>query len=634
MFSVHDLTLVHGDQVLFYNAACQIQPDEKVGVVGRNGAGKSTLLDLLSGTQEADEGSIHVDKRKHIAHVPQETTLSSCKSAFDEAFAAFANYLQLTEQLARIEPEVTRGEADTDTIETYAQLQQDLAWYDDGKMRQDTTYVLSGLGFSETGMQQPVNQLSVGWQMRVLLARQLLTQADFYLFDEPTNHLDLHTKQWFLQFLRNMNAGYLLISHSRYFLDHACDAILEIERGNLTHYTGGFTTYLRKKEEYRAQKEHAKKQQEKEIARKRATIERFKAKPAKAKMAKAMEHQLNTMERIELEPPMPQVSFTFPTITRPGKIVLSVENVGHTFGDRQIFHNVSFELRRGQKAALIAPNGVGKSTLFHIIAGNLALQQGHIIFGHNVSCGYFEQDQGNVLHHKNTIWQEVRDVTHNISERMIRTFLGSFLFSGNTIHRPISALSGGEKNRVAMVKVLLKQANLLLLDEPTNHLDIYAKDVLRQAINQYEGTALYVSHDREFIEQTADTVLKLTPNGILEYHGADALEQAHQDDASQYVQRQAPQKEASKPQPAHTKPSQSKLSGRERQRIHKQIQRREKELEQLEQQRQELTQRLTSLSYQDPAYHQCLSQLSQIEEDIRIKEHSWEELSQQLENGA
>ena len=625
MFIVKNLTLLYGEQVLFHDASCTIQANDKIGIVGRNGAGKSTLLHILTGRHEPDEGTVTRDKKKTVAYVPQETLLESSQTVYDEAFAAFDDYNKLYHKASRLEQDVTSGSADEDTVEEYAQIQESLSQYNPAILRRDTEYVLRGLGFSENAWSQPVNTLSVGWQMRVLLARQLLQKADFYLFDEPTNHLDLPTKEWFLQFLKNMNAGYLLISHARYFLDHACDKTLEVESGNITIFPGNFTHYLNKKEEIRTQKEHTRKQQEKEIARKRETIAKFKEKPSKAKMAKAMERQLEKMELVELEPQMPNVSFKFPSSIRPGKTVLTVDNVAHAFGENRLFHDVSFELRRGQKAALVAPNGVGKTTLFNIITGNLPLQHGSVTFGHNVSTAYFEQDQVRALNHKNTIWQEVRDCTNAVSEAMIRTFLGAFLFSGDAIYKPISALSGGEKNRVAMVKTLLQKANLLFLDEPTNHLDIYAKDILLQAVQQYDGTILYISHDREFIEKTADAIFELTPNGIIEYYGGY---QAYQEQRlHQTIAQPTPQQEQA-PQEKQTQPKQNNKA---RNKLQKQIGAAERRIKQLEQQRDQISEQLHELSYEDDAYQQRLTQITEKQNEIKQQEAELEALLEQME---
>jgi len=624
---------MYRDHIIFHDASCTIQPDEKIGIVGRNGAGKSTLLQILSGTIKPDEGTITSDTKKTVSYVPQETTLTSDRTVFDETLTAFSEYCRLHEKAQELERHLNAETADADIVEAYAQVHEQLNQYAYGTLERQALYVLHGLGFSEAGLQQPVYQLSVGWQMRIVLAKQLLHDADFYLFDEPTNHLDLPTKNWFINFLRTMRAGYALISHSRYFLDHACDSILEIERGNITKYTGNFTTYLEKKEEQRARTAQAKKDQDKEIARKRATIEKFRAKPNKAKMAKAMERELENMTTIEPEPPMPNVSFTFPPITRPGKIVLNVHDVGHSFGDNKLFDHVTCELWRGQKAALIAPNGVGKTTLFNIITGHLACQKGSITFGHNVTTAYFQQDQVRALNHDNTIWEEVRDVTRNISEAMIRTFLGAFLFSGNTIHRPISALSGGEKNRVAMVKTLLQQANLLLLDEPTNHLDIYAKDVLLQAIQQYEGSVLYVSHDREFIEKTADTILELKPDGMIVFHGSyteyqdHRAREAHHTDTAPTPQAAAASQQARNTTPSHS----STYSNKEKRRMHKRLTTLEQQIEKLESERNDAITKLQELSYDDASYHTCLNTLSELESNIATYESEWEQIYQALE---
>lgn len=516
-------SLSFGSQTIFDELSFSIAYDQKIGVLGRNGAGKSTLLKVISGQQSLDSGVISYDKKKTIAYMPQEEVINSHRTVFEEACSAFDHFLHKEKRLQEIQHALDAGASAAHAekmLEEYNQLQQDLMAFDKEEAFQKVKEVLKGLGFSEERMHQSVHHLSVGWQMRVNLARLLLKDADFYLFDEPTNHLDLPAKEWFLSFLMNAPFGYLLVTHDRHFLEHGCNELLELERGKGTMYYGTFSFYLKEKEARQAKQRDAYIQQQKEITRTKSTIERFRASASKAKMAQSMIKKLDKIELIEMEPELPSISFSFPETVRPGKIVLELENIEHRFNDKILFDHISCSIKRGQKVALIAANGMGKTTLFNIIVGNIPAQKGTVTFGYNVTYAYFEQEQSRILKPENTVFEEVLNACPSgVSESTVRGFLGSFLFKGGDVYKKIKNLSGGEKNRVAMVKVLLQNANFLILDEPTNHLDIYAKDILLQALKQYTGTILLVSHDHDFIQKCADSILELTPHELISFEG-------------------------------------------------------------------------------------------------------------------
>ncbi|MGE0206493.1 MAG: ABC-F family ATP-binding cassette domain-containing protein [Candidatus Babeliales bacterium] len=522
MLILKNLNLRFGDQIIFDDLDAAIAYDEKIGLLGRNGTGKSTLLRAIAGKQHLDSGTITYDKKRKIGYLPQEVVLQSSKTVYDEAFSVFDEFISLSTEKIDLETKLSAGLDAAHAAECstrYAKVLELITDFDTNRAIKETQSILKGLGFSESGLQQEVATLSVGWQMRVVLAKLLLQNADFYLFDEPTNHLDLQTKEWFLHFLKDASCGYLLVTHDRHFLERACEKIIELERGKARRYTGNFSMYLKQKNDERERLLAAKVQQDKEIARKQATIERFRYKATKRGMVKSMEKQLDKMDIIEIEPPLPTVNFSFAPVARSGKVVLTLDHVSHSFGTKKIFENLSAEIVRGQKVALIAPNGMGKTTLFNLITGKLPLQQGSIQFGHNVEPAYFEQEQARVLKPNNTVLQEVLEACPRISESKIRSFLGSFLFSGDDVEKKIHQLSGGERNRVAMVKILLQDANMLLLDEPTNHLDLYAKEVLLQALQQYQGTMILVSHDHDFIQKVATAIMELTPYGLHVYDG-------------------------------------------------------------------------------------------------------------------
>ena len=521
MIIIKNGSLAFGAQKIFDELSFTISYDQKIGVLGRNGAGKSTLLKVLARHQSLDSGTISYDKKKTIAYLPQEEVINSSRTVFDEACSGFEHLIQKQARLLHIESLLTQGTDDVkDMLDEYHQLQEILEFFDKPLLEKKALEVLQGLGFSPEQINQPVHTLSVGWQMRVSLARLLLQNADFYLFDEPTNHLDLPAKEWFLDFVNNAPFGYLLVTHDRHYLEHGCSIILELERGKGKLYFGNFSYYLHEKEAEKSRIRDAYIQQQKEIERKKRTIERFRASASKARMAQSMEKALNKIELIEIEPEMPSINFSFPEPIRAGKIVLELNNIAYGFTDTPLFQHVNGQIKRGQKVALIAANGVGKTTLFNIIVGAIKPNVGTITFGHNVTYAYFEQEQSRVLNPNNTVLEEVYGSVSNVTEQTIRSFLGSFLFKHNDVYKKIKSLSGGERNRVAMVKVLLRQANFLILDEPTNHLDIYAKDILLQALKQYAGTVLLVSHDHDFIQQWADTIMELTPKELITFEGS------------------------------------------------------------------------------------------------------------------
>lgn len=515
-----DIQLAYGERDLFSAISADFQEDQKIGVVGRNGAGKSTLLKVIAGQQKLDDGAVSLNKQQRIAYLPQEVILNSEKSIFDEVFTVFESYTELEREQQEIEEKLAHNAPDAEQLlDRYQHILEKLAHFDRLDAEKKTIAMLHGLGFTQEKFGTTVNTLSVGWKMRLVLAKLLLQQADFYLFDEPTNHLDIVTKEWFLTFLKEAPWGYLLVTHDRYFLDKACDWIFELSRGNGTLYRGNYTAYLKQYELEQAELKSAHHLQQKDIARRKETIARFRASANKAKMAQSMIKQLEKIEVIEIEPPEPTISFSFPELERAGRIVLTVKNVSYRYGEKQLFKNVSCEIQRGQKVALVAGNGVGKSTLFDLIVGKLALQTGTVEFGHNVQVAFFEQDQAKALSPNKTVLEEVEYACPKVPEPKMRSFLGMFLFSGDDVYKKINMLSGGERNRVAMVKVLLQNANFLLLDEPTNHLDLYAKSVLLQALQQYTGTIFFVSHDHQFVQELATDIAELTPQGLFYYPG-------------------------------------------------------------------------------------------------------------------
>jgi len=519
MITVSGLTLSFGQQKIFNKISLTINPDQRIGLVGPNGAGKSTLLKVISGMQQVDDGTVSINRHTKIAYLPQEVVLASPLSIEQETLSAFETLSSLQHEAEQLQKKADTHALTPEDIERMAQVYEELNHLNPDECKRQVHSMLIGLGFAPEQFGNPVAQLSVGWKMRIVLAKLLLKKADFYLFDEPTNHLDIVAKDWFVTFLKQAPFGFMMVCHERYMLDALCDYILELEQGNAHMYTGNYSSYEKQKEHNLTLLHSAYEQQQREIAKAQATIDRFRASASKARMAQSMIKALDKIERIEIPPSSKIMNFTFPACVQPGKVVLTLENVSHSFNAKKLFDHVACTITRGEKIALIAANGVGKTTLFNLIAHKLPLQHGTITFGHNVQWALFDQDQNAALNLHSTVFENIQDACPGITDQQIRSFLGAFLFSNDDIYKKVGVLSGGEKNRVGMVRTLLQKANLLLLDEPTNHLDIPSKAMLLRALQQFNGTIFFVSHDHDFISKLATHILELTPTGIRSYPG-------------------------------------------------------------------------------------------------------------------
>lgn len=520
MILVTGLSLRYGSQELFKNVSFSLKSGMSLGLVGRNGAGKSTLLRIIAGYEKPDTGSVSIEKGKRFAYLPQEVVLTSEKSVFEEAFSTFDELERDLSELKRLEALIEAGELyEAEDIEHYSALHDRLRDSDQHTAIKQTALVLLGLGFDEAKQKQPVSSLSTGWKMRLVLAKLLLQKADFYCFDEPTNHLDIVAKDWFLKFLKSDVKSYLLVTHDRYFLDHACNEVLEVEGGDVTWYKGNYSQYVEQKDAERERLIQASKLQQRDIERKEELIAKFKAKASKAAFARSLQRKIDNMDVIEIPPVLPTVHFSFSGLEQSGLHPLRIKDLSVKFGEKELFKNVSGEVTRGEKIALVAANGVGKTTMMNVLMGKLQSNSGEVAWGYNAKTAYFEQDQLLALDQNKSIYDEICTNASKASESDIRRMLGSFLFSGDDVFKKIRVLSGGEQNRVAMVKVLLQRSNVLLLDEPTNHLDLFIKHVLLQALTQYTGTILFVSHDQDFLSKLATRIWELTPTGLRDYKG-------------------------------------------------------------------------------------------------------------------
>jgi len=622
MINVSDICLSFGEQLIFDHISFNVDKSDRVGLVGRNGSGKSTLFKIVTSLQLPDSGRVSVEKNKRVAYVPQEVVLSSELAVFEAAFSAFEEISRLEDERKSLERFIGGDENDPKKIERYAYVQSRLSELEFAQAKVETEKVLDGLGFSKERRMQPVNALSVGWKMRLLLAKLLLQNADFYFFDEPTNHLDIVAKDWFLNFLKKADFGFLLVCHDRYFLDQLCEKIFELDRSKLNFYKGNYSSYLTQKEKREEDLEQAYRQQQKDLKKKRATIERFRYKASKAKMAQSMIKAFEKEKIIKVDSKSKDIRFNFASVPRAGRVVLEVKDLNYFFGDKKIFENVTFKIERGEKVALVAPNGIGKTTLFNVIVGNLPLQGGSVNFGYNVSQAIFEQDQDKVLDKNKTIYEEIEDSCSREARPLIRNFLGAFLFSGDDVNKKIKVLSGGERNRVAMVKVLLQKTNFLLLDEPTNHLDLESKEILLNALKQFSGTILFVSHDRDFLNRLATHVIELMPDGNLNYSGNydDFL---YQKEAKEKLLAPVEEGEA-------VATSKVKVSGKEVFALKKRSRNLESKIEKLEKVKNDLQSKLEKLDYGTEGYKEIYNRLLECDKELGVCLAEWEEL--QIDN--
>lgn len=522
-----DISKLYGVNTILSGISLQVSERDRIGLVGVNGAGKSTFLQILAGELSYDSGQIFKSKETTIGYLAQNSGLQSDRSIWEEMLAVFSHLTETEAELRRMEEliadpsQMEDEKAYQDLLDRYA-LKSD--WFkDNGGYEIETKIrsVLHGMGFGSFPPDTVVSTLSGGQKTRLALARILLQAPDFLMLDEPTNHLDIETLTWLEDYLRNYAGALLVVSHDRYFLDRLVTAIVEIERHQSRRYTGNYSKYIElKAAEYESQMKLYEKQQD-EIARMETFIQRNIVRASTTKRAQSRRKQLEKMEIMDRPlGDLKRASFTFEAEIMSGKEVLQADHLAYAFEGQPapLFRNVSFNMRRGETVALIGPNGIGKSTLLQILRGDLKPAAGNITWGAKVKIGYYDQEQTH-LNPQNTVLEEVWSAFSHIEEARIRSVLGNFLFSGEDVLKKVAALSGGEKARVALAKLMLQKANVLILDEPTNHLDLYSKEVLESALLDYDGTLLFISHDRYFLNKMAERIVELHPEGAEHYLG-------------------------------------------------------------------------------------------------------------------
>ena len=512
-----------GSNEIIKDATFLVNEHEKVAIVGVNGAGKTTLLKILTGEESADSGSITLAKDAKLGYLRQINNVDSALSIIDELYTVIEPILNMEKRMSQMQEDMKHltGSELEELYSSYTALTHSYELMDGYAAKSRVVGILKGLGFEEIDFDRKINTLSGGQKTRVFLAKLLLEEPDIILLDEPTNHLDLRSIEWLESYLLNYKGAVIIVSHDRYFLDKIVSKVIDIENGNVQMYLGNYTDFSNKKQMLLDAKMKEYLNQQQEIKHQEAVITKLKQfnREKSIKRAESRQKQLEKIERVEAPQTYSEnMRLSLDISKESGKDVLTVHNLSKSFDQKKLFWDINFEIKRGERVAIIGDNGTGKTTLLKIINGLLEPDTGEVIYGSNVSVAYYDQEH-QVLHMDKTLFDELSDTYPEMTNTQIRNILAAFLFTGEDVYKKIADLSGGERGRVSLVKLMLSKANFLLLDEPTNHLDIVSKDVLENALTNFPGTVCYVSHDRYFINKTATRILDLTENRLLNYIG-------------------------------------------------------------------------------------------------------------------
>jgi len=525
LLSVSQLTVSFGGTNLFNDVTFIVNPRDRIGLVGKNGAGKSTLLKIFAGLQEASSGTVTIPQDIDVGYLPQQMIHQSGRTVIEETRLAFDRVLSMMREIEQTQTEIAErtdyeSESYLDLLHRLTDLTEHYEMLGGATVDADVERTLTGLGFSSSDFNRQTYELSGGWRMRIELAKILLRRPNVLLLDEPTNHLDIESIQWLENYLKEFSGAVVLVSHDRAFLDNITQRTVEISLGKIYDYKAPYTPYLELRREFREQQLAAWRNQKKMIQDTEEFIERFRYKATKAVQVQSRIKQLEKVERIEVdEEDLSAIHVKFPPAPRSGMVVVETEELVKRYGAKTILDGVDFKIHRGEKVAFAGRNGEGKSTLSKIIMGEVSHEAGTVKIGYNVKIGYFAQNQDEIMNENLTVFQTIDYVAVGDIRAKMRDMLGAFLFRGDDIDKKVKVLSGGERSRLAMVKLLLEPFNLLLLDEPTNHLDIRSKDILKQALMKYDGTLIIVSHDRDFLDGLVEKVYEFRDRQIKEHIG-------------------------------------------------------------------------------------------------------------------
>lgn len=548
MLNVHNLLVSFQGEDLFAGVSFMLKAGDRVGLIGRNGAGKSTLLKILAQELSPDGGTLSTDKGVRVGFLKQDIDFQQGRTILEEAYQAFEPLLKLEDEIDELTHQMSvrtdyHSEEYQQIIEVLNDLTHRYNLLGGHLYKGETQKVLVGLGFSISDFQKKTETFSGGWRMRIELAKLLLQNNEILLLDEPTNHLDIESIIWLEQFLKNYSGAVVLVSHDKMFLDNTTNRTIEITGTKIYDYPKAYSQYLVYREEVVSQQLLAQKNQEKSIEQTQKLIEKFRAKATKASMAQSLIKKLDKIERIEVEQePTATMSVRFPISEQPGKVVLEIQKVSKSYGEKQVLKDVELLVERGTKVAFVGQNGQGKTTLAKMIVAEIPFE-GQIKHGHNVKIGYFAQNQAQYLNPEQTILDTMISAANDTNRSKVRDILGAFLFKGEQVEKKVKVLSGGERNRLALAKMLLLSFNVLVLDEPTNHLDIASKKVLKQALQNFEGTLLIVSHDRDFLQNLTDKVYEFKDGSVKEYLGdIDFYLEQRSAENFREIEREVPQK--------------------------------------------------------------------------------------------
>ena len=640
MLSISGITKKFGGRTLFAEASLQVNRQDRIGLVGPNGAGKTTLFSLILGTESPDEGKILLERKVSFGYLPQESAPAGEETVLELATAITPEIERLQKHLKALDLGIHLEE--TDQPEDVHARFDELGGYD---LEAKAKKILAGLSFRETDYQRPAREMSGGWVMRAHLARLLVHEPDLLMLDEPTNHLDLDALLWFQEYLKAYPGAILVISHDREFLNQLVGGIVEIRQSKLIRYRGNYEDYLVQRDAQEEQLLAAYKNQQREIAHLMDFVDRFRAKNTKAAQAQSKLKQIERMEKIEA--PVSEdrkIQFTFPQPQRSGLKVITLKEVHHAYGANTVYDGVDFQSERGQRTVLVGPNGAGKSTLLKLLAGVLPLQAGTRELGHNVKEGYYSQYRVEMLRPERTVFEEGLDTPQRITEQFARTILGCFLFRGDDVFKKVSVLSGGEKSRLALVKLLLDPPNLLLMDEPTTHLDMPSIDALVSALKQFEGTLIFISHDVYFIRALANHVVHVNAGRLTHYCGdyqyyldktspVTARAGLTAGISAEPLERRVAERSSAKTRDQkRLEAEQRQARSRERREQQQAVHRLEKEIQALEVRQNELTNDLERPeTYEQPGRAlQINRDLSAVSEDIKRLTHQWEAAATEL----
>ncbi len=640
MISVDQLTVEFGGFKLFDQVSFLINPKDRVGLVGKNGAGKSTLLKIFMGIQQPTKGIVSVPGDIRLGYLPQNMICRDERTVFEEAREAFSEVLKLDSKIKKINQQLAdrtdyESKEYLDLIHDLTEATERYQMLGGDSIEASIEQTLTGLGFKRSDFMRPTSEFSGGWRMRIELAKILLQRPDVLLLDEPTNHLDIEAIQWFEDFLKDYPGAVLLISHDRAFLDNITNRTIEISLGKIYDYNVSYSKFETLRKEQREQQLAAYRNQQKMIEETEAFIERFRYKATKAVQVQSRIKQLEKLERIEIdEIDVSKLNIKFPEAPRSGDLVINARNLSKSYGDLQVLNDLEFTIQRGERVAFVGRNGEGKTTLSRMIVDELDYT-GELRIGHNVSMGYFAQNQDELLDENKTALQVIDDVAVGDVRTKIRDILGAFLFSGEEVDKKVKVLSGGERSRLAMAKLLLEPYNLLVLDEPTNHLDMHSKDILKNALQNFKGTIIIVSHDREFLDGLVDKVFEFRNKNIKEHLGGiyEFLQKRKLENLQQ-LELKTKEKNVKKEQ-SNTVHKEAYL---ERKELDKKIRKAEKDVHSSEQKIEKLEKEIAEINSKlsDPEQMNHDSSLfSRYEELKKLLEKemgNWEEFTKKLEN--